>query len=219
MFESIAPRYDLLNHLLSLNLDRRWRRAAVAAVAPKAGERALDACSGTGDLSLALAAAGADVVALDFTRQMLMRSRVKAARAGVTLRHIEGDASLLPFAPSTFDLVTAAFGVRNIEDPRAGLRALAAMLAPGGRLAILEFSRPSGPIWGRMYLAYFRHVLPRLGALISGKDGPYSYLPQSVMTFIEPAEMIAILADAGLDGLHHRPLAGGAVALVTGSRA
>ena len=222
MFADIAPRYDLLNHLLSLNLDRGWRRAAVAALAPNAGEPFLDACAGTLDLSLAVAATGARVTALDFCREMLVLGRAKAR--GRELRQpiplIEGDAMRLPFASGSFAGASVAFGIRNLDDPRRGLVELARVLAPGGRLAVLAFIRPKRALVRWLYYPYFRSVLPRVGRLVSGHAQAYSYLPSSVLTFLQPDELCHTLTGpaAGLVDVAWKPLSLGTVALITGKK-
>lgn len=218
MFSGIAPSYDRLNHLLSFNLDRLWRRAAVRAVRPGPGERALDACAGTLDLAILLARTGARVVAFDFCREMLVRGRRKASSGGYAVPLVEADALCPPFAPESFDVVTVAFGVRNLSDPARGLCLLASLLKPGGRIAILEFARPTNPLFRSIYYAYFHHLLPVIGRMLSRHSDAYSYLPESVMTFLEPRQMMAILREAGLERVQGRALGLGAVTLVTASR-
>lgn len=214
MFARIAPRYDLLNHVLSFNLDRRWRRTAVASLGPVAGRDILDACAGTLDLAVLLARGGARVVALDFCREMLERGRDKDRRIAL----VEGDAMHLPFAVGRFDGATAAFGIRNLADPRVGLKALAEVLRPGGRLAILEFARPRNALVRWFYYLYFRGILPRIGGLVSGDGGAYAYLPESVLAFLEPEEMAKVLEQNGMEDVSCQRLMLGTVALVTGRR-
>ncbi|MFZ0428025.1 MAG: bifunctional demethylmenaquinone methyltransferase/2-methoxy-6-polyprenyl-1,4-benzoquinol methylase UbiE [Acidobacteriota bacterium] len=200
MFASVAHRYDLLNHLLSLSIDRYWRRVVrkklFRELPPE--PRILDLCTGTGDLALTLAA-GARIVGCDFCRPMLDIGRSKADGRGLagSVRFVEGDALALPFRDASFDAVTIAFGLRNLEDHRAGLREMARVIRPGGRIAILEFSIPTVPVLRQAYLFYFTRILPRIGALVSGSDGPYSYLPASVREFPPPPELCRILEEEG----------------------
>ncbi len=201
MFTSIAPRYDLLNHVLSLNIDRLWwwRTARrFDEVLRHRGSRVLDLCCGTGDMTFALRrrAGTADVKILgaDFSHAMLQRATSKGN--GTTLRWIEADALRLPFPDRHFDLVTSAFGFRNLADYDAGLREIARILRPGGQCGILDFGEPKGVI-GEVYRVYFKKVLPRIGTLISGVRGPYAYLPASVERFPAPEEMLTRMKQAG----------------------
>ncbi len=200
MFARIAPRYDLLNRLLSGGTDVAWRRRAARLLAPSAGERVLDLCSGTGDLALEihrLSGGGARVTAADFTFEMLALGRRKIAAAGVRLPEAAADGLRLPFPSGTFDAVTAAFGVRNFEDHRAGFREIARVLAPGGRFVVLEFTpEPDGPL-APAVKAYLRLVLPRLGALVSRDGGAYSYLPESMGRWPRPQELAEDLSRCG----------------------
>lgn len=217
MFGEIAPQYDLLNRLLSCGIDRRWRRRAVRWLAPVPGQRVLDLCCGTGDLALALAAAGPAVVGADFAAPMLPLARIKSRRRAAAVDWVRADAQALPFAAGSFDAVTIAFGIRNVEDPARGLRECARVLRPGGRLAVLEFFPIRRWLWRRLFELYFHHVLPRLARLTrAGRTGAYDYLPASVAGFVEPAQFCAWLAEAGFEGVAHRPLTGGVARLVTG---
>jgi demethylmenaquinone methyltransferase/2-methoxy-6-polyprenyl-1,4-benzoquinol methylase len=205
MFDRIAPTYDLLNHLLSANVDAAWRRRVVARLALTGSERCLDACTGTGDLALALLDGGArEVVGTDFAPQMLERAR---AKCGERIRFLEADTTNLPFADGEFDVATVAFGVRNLENLDAGLRDLRRVLRPGGRLAILEFSRPPNPLFRAVYHFYFLLVLPVVGNLVSGgHENAYAYLPRSVMTFPEPDALDERLRRAGFAAVEHEAL-------------
>ena len=201
MFNSIAPRYDLLNHLLSMGLDRLWwgrTAAAFAAVLERPEARILDLCCGTGDQTAALLArrpADAEpIIGLDFSSAMLDRARTKFA--GRNVRWIEADAMHLPFPDGSFDLVTAAFGFRNLNDYAAGLCEIARVLAHGGQVGILEANQPEG-VRGFLYNAYFHNVLPVVGGLLSGDRAAYRYLPDSVARFPRPPRMIGMLLDAG----------------------
>jgi demethylmenaquinone methyltransferase/2-methoxy-6-polyprenyl-1,4-benzoquinol methylase len=208
MFTSIAPRYDLLNHVLSFNIDRLWwwrtaRRFDPILKSPNA--RVLDLCCGTGDMTFALrrrASGAAQILGADFSHAMLQRATVKAtakpAEKGrpTNLRWIEADALRLPFPDAHFNLVTSAFGFRNLADYDAGLREIARVLAPGGEVGILDFGEPGG-LMGKAYRVYFKQVLPRIGTLISGVRGPYAYLPASVERFPAPDEMLNRMHQAG----------------------
>lgn len=201
MFSAIAPRYDLLNHVLSFNVDRLWwwRTARTfQSVLARPEARVLDLCCGTGHMSFALEKRagdrGARIVGADFAHPMLQRAAAHSKRA--TLTWVEADALQLPFPDAHFDLVTAAFGFRNLADYDAGLRELIRVLRPGGECGILDFSEPAG-VMGRIYRLYFKHVLPAVGTMISGVSGPYAYLPRSVERFPAPAEMVERMRVAG----------------------
>lgn len=206
MFTSIAPRYDLLNHVLSLNVDRLWWRRTARSfqhIVARSDARVLDLCCGTGDMAFALRRAGgkmpAHIVGADFSHAMLQRARMKSSGAAMTSppEWIEADALNLPFASGHFDLVTSAFGFRNLADYDAGLREIHRVLRPGGECGILDFGEPDG-ILGSLYRVYFKQVLPRIGTLVSGVRGPYAYLPVSVERFPPPEEMLARMKQAGL---------------------
>lgn len=200
MFTSIAPRYDLLNHILSFNIDRLWwRRAANTFTHILAGPnaRVLDLCCGTGDMTFALqrrAGKSAQILGADFSHAMLERARDKSA--GTSLRWVEADALYLPFRELQFDLITAAFGFRNLADYDAGLREIVRLLKPGGECGLLDFGEPQG-MMGTIYRIYFKRVLPAVGTLISGVKGPYTYLPASVERFPQPEEMLERMRRAG----------------------
>jgi demethylmenaquinone methyltransferase/2-methoxy-6-polyprenyl-1,4-benzoquinol methylase len=201
MFTSIAPRYDLLNHLLSFNVDRMWWRKTArrfAAVLSRPQAEVLDLCCGTGDMTFALrrqaGSAGGRILGADFSHAMLQRAGVKSA--GTSLRWVEADALRLPFPNAQFDLVTTAFGFRNLADYDGGLREIVRVLKPGGECGILDFADPRGVI-GRFYRIYFKRVLPVIGTMISGVRGPYAYLPSSVERFPEPEEMLERMRAAG----------------------
>lgn len=214
MFTSIAPRYDLLNHLLSLNVDRLWwnRTARVFAhILARADAEVLDLCCGTGDMTLALlrrAGAGGQITGADFSHAMLIRARKKTNR----VRWIEADALQLPFADSRFHLVTSAFGFRNLADYDAGLGEIFRVLRPGGEAGILDFSEPGG-LTGKAYGIYFKHLLPRLGSWISGVKGPYKYLPASVERFPPPQQMLERMRSAGFVNVSWQPYSFGIAGL------
>lgn len=227
MFSQIAPRYDLLNHLLSLELDRLWRARAARRLQPvlqQSGALVLDLCCGTGDLAYALARAGsARVLGADFSHAMLVRAKEKSAThpqpisptTTNALPFAEADALALPFADSSFDLVATAFGFRNLANYEEGLREIRRVLKPGGTLAILEFAEaPSGAL-GNLYRWYFRKVLPRIGALISGDRAAYSYLPASVSRFFHPSELAALMTNVGYKSVQFETWTLGAVAFHT----
>jgi demethylmenaquinone methyltransferase/2-methoxy-6-polyprenyl-1,4-benzoquinol methylase len=223
MFDGIARRYDLLNHLLSANFDRRWRRKAVDQVPPGEDGLVLDLCGGTGDLSLELARRGPEgtVICCDFAHEMLVRAARKfAARPGGTrCVAVEGDALRLPFASGRFDAVTVAFGVRNFENMDAGLREILRVLRPGGRLVVLEFSRPTAPLLKSAYGVYLRRLLPRLGDGVSGRSGPYGYLARTISDFPEPPVLAGRIREAGFAACGWTTLTGGIVAIHTAHRA
>lgn len=204
LFTSIAPTYDRLNHLLSFGLDRRWWDRAAASfreTLSKADARILDLCCGTGDMTAALVAlrpaAAVPVTGLDFSSRMLSIAGAKYANANV--EWVEGDAMALPYPDESFDLVTAAFGFRNLSNYAAGLAEIHRVLRPGGSIGILECNQPGG-INGALYSIYFRHVLPLVGGWISGDRAAYRYLPASVERFPRPPRMLRLMADAGFAG-------------------
>ena len=221
MFDAIAPRYDLLNHLLSAGIDRRWRAAAIRSLQLAGGETLVDVCCGTADVALEARrgpSVAAHVVGVDFSGAMLGRGRQKVGIAGELHRIalIRGDATRLPIASQSADAATIAFGIRNVERPAAACAELARVLRPGGRLAILEFGVPRVPGIKPLYLWYFTHVLPRVGRAISGHGAAYSYLPASVGTFAPPSEFIGTLRAAGFADVRADPLTFGIVYLYTG---
>ena len=227
MFSRIAPRYDLLNHLLSLRFDVIWRKRLArrfAHVLTRPDARVLDVCCGTGDLALALSdvpthsnRAGAAIRGADFAHPMLLRASEKAAaRAGRRLEFVEADALSLPFADASFDLVATAFGFRNLANYAAGLRELRRILAPGGSLAILEFAEPRGPLLRGVFRFYFHRVLPAIGAMISGNSQAYRYLPESVARFPSPRELGELMEQTGFREVAFESWTAGIVTLHTG---
>lgn len=224
MFASIARRYDLLNHLLSLNIDRSWRTFTTRTVPPEPGVPVLDCCTGTADLALAYdrAARGSSpIIGTDFCREMLEIGRKKVDRAGASGRVtlVEGDTRFLPAPDDTFGVVSVAFGLRNVSNTVQGVDELIRVTKPGGKVAILEFSRPRGRLLGRMYLAFFRHILPRIGqALSPNDDAAYEYLPRSVLEFPDGQAMLDLLAARGLVDLKQHPLTGGIATLYVGTK-
>jgi demethylmenaquinone methyltransferase/2-methoxy-6-polyprenyl-1,4-benzoquinol methylase len=222
MFAGVAPRYDLLNHLLSGALDLVWRRRAAAALGLGPGARVLDLCSGTGDQAVAVGRRGPRVAAADFCLPMLVRSRRKfaalATRAAGAAWPLAADALALPFPPASFDGATVSFGLRNVEDLDAALAALAAALRPGGRLAVLEFALPEDRLLRAGYLFYFRRLLPAVGRALSHRGSAYSYLPASVLEFPQRRGFAERLERAGFTGAGWRDLAAGIVCLYTAVR-
>jgi demethylmenaquinone methyltransferase / 2-methoxy-6-polyprenyl-1,4-benzoquinol methylase len=227
MFTRIAPRYDLLNHILSLQMDRLWRARTAKILRPileREDAKILDLCCGTGDLAFALSRRGrARVWGADFAHTMLVRAHAKAAEASGgngqrTIPFVESDALRLPFADGAFDLVTAAFGFRNLANYEAGLREIRRVLRTDGTIAILEFTEPKPGWFGDLYRWYFRAVLPRIGAMISGDRSAYSYLPKSVARFFQPGELRELMLGNGFESVEARVWTGGTVALHTGRK-
>jgi demethylmenaquinone methyltransferase/2-methoxy-6-polyprenyl-1,4-benzoquinol methylase len=222
MFAGIATRYDLLNHLLSGNIDQRWRRLVAVRLRDRLpAERALilDVACGTGDLSLALAeATDARIIGTDFCRPMLEIAAHKAGTRHVPIPFIEGDALRLPFADECFDAASIAFGLRNLSSVEDGLSELRRVLKPGGRVAILEFSRPVLPGFRALFQFYFTRVLPRIGGVISGSPGAYEYLPDSVSRFPDQKRLLRMMREAGFEEAEYQNLTGGIAALHLGTR-
>jgi demethylmenaquinone methyltransferase/2-methoxy-6-polyprenyl-1,4-benzoquinol methylase len=259
MFTQIAPSYDSLNHILSLQIDRLWRARTAKLLRPilqRADAVVLDLCCGTGDLALALRSSGqASIIGADFAHTMLVRARAKSLHGALRsttqieknvipseaknplssdgnesghssslaatadpLPLVEADALRLPFADSSFDLVTTAFGFRNLANYEAGLREIHRILKPGGTIAILEFTEPPDNMLGNLYRWYFRTVLPRIGAWLSGDPTAYTYLPKSVSRFFRPRELAAAMSAAGYTQVTHKSWTIGTVALHTAQR-
>jgi demethylmenaquinone methyltransferase / 2-methoxy-6-polyprenyl-1,4-benzoquinol methylase len=235
MFDSIAPRYDLLNHVLSANIDRLWwwraaRRFRDVLTQPEAA--VLDICCGTGDMTMALLKHrprnARPVLAADFAPEMLRRGAEKFGGPGIRRARLsdaapyaiamEADALHLPLSDNSLDLIVTAFGFRNLANYEAGLREFHRVLKPGGQLGILEFSEPGGLI-GKAYAVYFRRVLPAIGRLICGKDGPYNYLPASVGNFPSPAELLSLMRSSGYAECAWQPYTFGIAGLYTAVRA
>jgi demethylmenaquinone methyltransferase/2-methoxy-6-polyprenyl-1,4-benzoquinol methylase len=219
MFARVAPRYDLLNHLLSFQVDRYWRRFTVARLDHRLGHdgvRVLDLCCGTGDLLAGLERAHRrPVYGADFCHPMLEAAR---AKLGPRARLLEADALALPLPDRSFDVVTIAFGLRNLANYRLGLAEMYRLLRPAGLLAVLEFSQPRGRIVGPVYQLYFRRLLPRLGGAISGAGQAYRYLQESVERFFAPEELAASLREAGFREVRYWPLTGGIAVLHVAER-
>jgi demethylmenaquinone methyltransferase / 2-methoxy-6-polyprenyl-1,4-benzoquinol methylase len=226
MFTSIAPRYDLLNHVLSMNVDRLWwnRTARIfSEVLRRPGAEVLDLCCGTGDMAFALHrrltapvnGAPTKITGADFSHAMLVRAGQKSGNRNI--RWVEADALHLPFASGQFQLVTSAFGFRNLANYDRGLVEIYRVLAPGGEVGILDFGEPKG-LLGKLYRVYFRRVLPAIGTLISGVRGPYSYLPASVLRFPSPEEMLERMRAAGFRDVSWTPYTFGIAGLYRGRK-
>lgn len=222
MFDNIAPTYDRLNHLLSMQIDRTWRRKAVRMAAKNSPGQILDVATGTGDLAISLARKieGAQVTGVDISENMLAIGRRKVSEKGldgwITLQ--KGDAEALGFPDGSFDCVTAAFGVRNFGDIPAGLREMCRVTRPGGRCFVLEFSEPTVPLFGWIYRIYFHKILPKMGRMVSKDAGAYTYLPQSVGGFPAPDVFVEMLREAGFAEVTKRRLTFGVAYIYTAKR-
>jgi demethylmenaquinone methyltransferase / 2-methoxy-6-polyprenyl-1,4-benzoquinol methylase len=224
MFSAIAYRYDLLNHLLSLNIDKLWRRQAATRLEAILGNRqgrCLDLCCGTGDLALAMSQCGeAQIVACDFSHPMLQLSRRKISKANLSerIRIIEADGLTLPFRSCFFDAVAIAFGLRNLENVMEGLVEMYRVLKPGGRLVVLEFSKPTNVLFDRVFQFYFFRVLPQIGNILSHHKHAYTYLPTSVSQFPNQLELARALARCGFEKVNYLNLSGGIAAIHWGEK-
>jgi demethylmenaquinone methyltransferase / 2-methoxy-6-polyprenyl-1,4-benzoquinol methylase len=224
MFDGIAPKYDLLNHLLSLNVDRAWRKRVTRTVPLTTGPL-LDLCTGTGDLAFEYDRAGGarlPIVGADFSGEMLTRAVAKSRKWGSDsrVRFVQADAQRLPFADGTFEVVTAAFGLRNVTDTDRGLSEMVRVARAGGRVAVLEFSRPQHWLFGRVYRAYFRYLLPTVGQLFSRSgERAYMYLPASVMQFPDGDALAERMRSAGLRDVSYTPFTFGIATLYVGTKA
>ncbi len=223
MFAGIAGRYDLLNHLLSVNIDKRWRRKvsnALRDILDRPDAVVLDVACGTGDLSIELNRnSQAQIIGTDFCRPMLEFAKSKSESEPHPIPYIEGDALDLPFDDNRFDAVTIAFGLRNLAKVDGGLAELHRILKPGGKLAILEFSSPVVPGFGRLFNFYFSYILPRIGGAVSGSRGAYEYLPDSVSKFPNQKKLVAMMKDTGFEEVRFQNLTGGIAALHLGTKA
>ncbi|HEV2350200.1 MAG TPA: bifunctional demethylmenaquinone methyltransferase/2-methoxy-6-polyprenyl-1,4-benzoquinol methylase UbiE [Terriglobia bacterium] len=222
MFVSVVPRYDFLNHLLSAGRDIAWRQATARALREalaQPGSVAVDVCCGTGDLALALSRySSGRVLGTDFCHPMLERAREKAAGNSAAVFFLEADTLSLPFADDSLNVVSTAFGFRNLAHYARGLQEMRRVLKPGGTLAILEFSRVNLPVIGPLFRFYFRKILPRIGTLISGVPGPYQYLPDSVSRFPDQPALARLMSEAGFINVHFRNFFLGAAALHCGEK-
>ena len=224
MFDAIAERYDLLNHVLSAGIDRRWRARAIRSLQLTGCERVLDLCTGTGDLAIAAVRAepsAARVVGVDFSGAMLRvgDGKLRKARLGERIALIRGDATRIPIGDASVDAVTIGFGIRNVERMDVACAELHRVLKPGGRLAILEFAVPDAPLFGALYGWYTNRVLPRIGRALSRDDSAYAYLPASISAFASPDEFVKILRQAGFGTIFPIRLMLGSVILYTAQKA
>ena len=219
MFADIAPRYDLLNRVLSFGIDKRWRRAAASEALLLGPARLLDVATGTGDFAIELKRRSPQthITASDFVPQMLEIGRKKAQVRHLKIIFEEGDALKLPYPDASFEALTCAFGFRNFADYGRGLAEFWRVLTPGGRLVILEFPPPAGGLFGSVFRFYFKHILPRIGALVSGNAGAYTYLPESVLAFPDPARLARLMHATGFRA-RYRLLSGGIAAIHVGTK-
>jgi demethylmenaquinone methyltransferase/2-methoxy-6-polyprenyl-1,4-benzoquinol methylase len=217
MFSSIAPRYDVTNVVLSLGVDRLWRRVAVRESGASAGARVLDCATGTGDLALALrrrVGSAGRVVGMDFCAAMLGPAREKARRAGLLdVRFEEGDALALPYPAAAFDVATIAFGIRNVDDPVRCLQEMARVVRPGGRVVVLEFGQPAG-LWGALYRFYSRRLMPAVGGLLTGNRAAYAYLPRTAAAFPAAERFLTLMDKAGAFSARRSVSLSGGIAFV-----
>ncbi|MBL8123497.1 MAG: bifunctional demethylmenaquinone methyltransferase/2-methoxy-6-polyprenyl-1,4-benzoquinol methylase UbiE [Pyrinomonadaceae bacterium] len=220
MFSGIAGRYDLLNHVLSMNIDKRWRRLVRQKLQPILDDPnalILDVACGTGDLSIELQThADASVIGTDFCRPMLAVAAEKNTKESLAIPYVEGDAMRLGFASDSFDAVTIAFGLRNLSNFSDGLAELRRVLKTGGRIVVLEFSSPAIPGFRQLFNLYFTRVLPRIGGAVSGSRGAYEYLPDSVSKFPDQKRLVSMMMETGFDSVEYTNLTGGIAAIHTG---
>jgi len=223
MFDAIAPRYDLLNRLLSAGLDRRWRRQAIDALGCSGTETLLDLCTGTADLAIAAVnrrRGASRALGVDFAGAMLVRGhrKIREGHLNSRVRLVQADVTQLPITSGAVDASTVAFGIRNTEDPRAACREIHRALRPGGRLAILEFGLPTAPFIRPLYLWYFHHILPIIGRVVSKHTSAYAYLPASVSTFFSPESFAGLLREVGFSEVRSVPLTFGIVYLYVAAK-
>jgi len=214
MFDHLATRYDLINDVASLGMDRSWRRSVLEAVAPRPGEFVLDLAAGTGTSSVPFAEAGANVVSVDMSLGMLF----EGIKRNPSLSFVAGDALALPFADEAFDAATVSFGLRNVQDTEAALTELLRVVKPGGRLVICEFSAPTWAPWRRVYTTYLPIVVPGVAKLVSPNPAAYDYLVESIVSWPDQETLARLMLRSGWAAVEHRNLVGGIVALHRGRR-
>jgi demethylmenaquinone methyltransferase / 2-methoxy-6-polyprenyl-1,4-benzoquinol methylase len=213
LFSAIAPRYDLINDLQSLGLHRLWKRQLAQAAKPQPGERALDLCCGTGDVAFQLARSGAHTIGVDFSMPMLDIARRRQMRSPTTTWLVAADGQRLPFPNATFEVLTISYGLRNLPDFESGLREMARVTKPDGRLVVLDFALPSARPWRAVYLAYLHAVVPALGWLFCGNAAAYAYILESLRNYPNPAGITALLNHTGWTSVQSTPLLGGVMSL------
>jgi demethylmenaquinone methyltransferase / 2-methoxy-6-polyprenyl-1,4-benzoquinol methylase len=216
LFTRIAPRYDLMNDLQSFGLHRYWKRRLVGFARPQPGERALDLCCGTGDLTLALAQAGTEAVGLDFSERMLQTARAKCVTKKPCLRvpqFVQGDAQQVPYADNSFDIVTVGYGLRNLADWRVGLREMQRVAKPGGRLLVLDFGKPEQKLWQGIYFWYLRLFVPCLGRIFCGSASAYAYILESLEHYPAQQQVADTMKHLDLVQVRAINLLGGAMAI------
>ena len=238
LFAIVAPRYDLINDLQSLGLHRRWKRALIKMAGVRPGDRALDVCCGTGDVAFALRQSGAEVTALDFSPAMLAVAQQRAADSLATggggprppqiapphhapapaVRFVRGDALRLPFAGETFDVVTAAYGLRNLADWERGLEEMWRVARPGGRLLVLDFGKPGNPLWRRLYFGYLKYLVPWFGKILCQNAATYAYIFASLQNYPAQRGVAAKMESLHCAGIRVRNLMGGAMSINYGRR-
>ncbi|MEZ6005772.1 MAG: bifunctional demethylmenaquinone methyltransferase/2-methoxy-6-polyprenyl-1,4-benzoquinol methylase UbiE [Planctomycetota bacterium] len=217
MFTRIAGTYDGLNRTLSMGIDQRWRKAVLREAGELRGARVLDLCCGTGDLSRLFAQAGATVIGADFTFAMVQRAPAKLTPGGDWL-FVQGDAMALPVPDASMDVVSVAFGIRNVADAERCLAEMLRVLKPGGRALVLEFPPPGRNPMGQAFRVYFRHILPRIGGLVSGDPDAYRYLPRTVLAWPAPPAFAETMAAVGFEGVRYQVMTGGIACLHVGTR-
>jgi demethylmenaquinone methyltransferase / 2-methoxy-6-polyprenyl-1,4-benzoquinol methylase len=220
LFDAIAPRYDLINDLQSFGLHRRWKRQLIRLADGKPGERALDLCCGTGDVALALAHAGVEAVGLDFSEPMLAvaNRRLNAAQTGTRAQFLRGDAQQIPFPDASFDIVTISYGLRNLADWETGLREMARVARPGGRLLVLDFGRPDNALWRGIYFFYLRWFVPVLGRVFCGDADTHGYILESLQHYVAQKGVAAGMERLGLERVRVINLMGGIMSINYGEK-
>lgn len=222
LFDNIAPDYDKLNHILSLNIDKGWRRKAVREIVDAGSPIAvLDVACGTGDFTIEIAqkaAEGSTVIGIDLSEGMMKIGREKIKAAGVSAEMVQGDCEALPYPDATFDRISVGFGVRNFEHLEIGLQEMLRVLKPGGKLVILELSVPSNSVIRWFYKLYFLKILPAVGGMVSGDRGAYEYLPASVLNFPAPDKFVAMMKQIGYNGIVHKALTFGICRMYIGKK-